>query len=50
MSKRVPEAGLEPAQWVSHYRILSPTRLPIPPLGQFIQKGTEDKDLSKKEQ
>jgi hypothetical protein len=35
----VPEAGLEPAREISH-RILSPERLPIPPLRQNGGGGT----------
>ena len=33
---KVPEAGLEPARY-RYRRILSPVRLPIPPLGLMIK-------------
>ncbi len=39
--KKVPEAGLEPARSCEH-RILSPERLPIPPLGQRHQPADQD--------
>ena len=34
----VPEAGVEPARYCYHW-ILNPARLPIPPLGQVLQKS-----------
>ncbi len=38
----VPEAGLEPARRYTLRRILSPVRLPIPPLRQDFLKKYED--------
>ena len=35
---KVAEAGLEPARPIGH-RILNPERLPIPPLGHFVDKA-----------
>lgn len=35
MSTMVPKAGLEPAQY-RYRRILSPLRLPISPLGDYL--------------
>ena len=36
-TKLVPKAGIEPARYCYH-RILSPARLPIPPLRHFARK------------
>ena len=34
----VPQAGLEPARCLKHHWILSPTRLPIPPLRPLVRQ------------
>src|SRR5690625_2329066 len=36
----VPRAGLEPARWKTHRRILSPVRLPIPPPRLGLERKT----------
>ena len=32
----VPKTGIEPVRWFKHRRILSPVRLPVPPLRHAI--------------
>ena len=42
---RVPEAGLEPARDLNSHWILSPTCLPIPPLGLVTIQKINSTDL-----